>query len=253
LRERARRPALAQWAHFLRNHDELDLGRLEPEQRQLVFERFAPEPGMRLYDRGIRRRLAPLLGGDRRRIELAYSLLFSLPGTPVLQYGDELGMGDDLRLKERAAVRTPMQWSAGPNGGFSTAAKPIRPSISSGLYGYESVNVEQQRRDPSSLLFWMTRMIRLRKECPEVGWGDWKLVSTRSPHILGIQYAWRGNKLLCLHNLAPEAEQVTVRIDGDRLADLLSDDQLQPQGGAFRVELNAYSYRWYRVDRPSRR
>jgi maltose alpha-D-glucosyltransferase / alpha-amylase len=148
LRQTAKIPALAQWAQFLRNHDELDLGRLDPEQRELVFERFAPQKRMRLYDRGIRRRLAPMLGGDRRRLELAYSLLFSLPGTPVLQYGEELGMGDDLRLKERAAVRTPMQWSAGANGGFSTAERPVRPVVSGGLYGFETVNVERQRRDP---------------------------------------------------------------------------------------------------------
>src|SRR4051794_33033513 len=127
LRQTSGIPRVAQWAQFLRNHDELDLGRLEPEQQELVFERFAPEPRMRIYDRGIRRRLAPMLGGDRRRIELAYSLMLSLPGTPVIQYGEELGMGDDLRLKERAAVRTPMQWSTGPNGGFSTADKPVRP------------------------------------------------------------------------------------------------------------------------------
>jgi maltose alpha-D-glucosyltransferase/alpha-amylase len=252
LRAGSRIPPLAQWAQFLRNHDELDLGRLEPAQRELVFERFAPRQRMRLYGRGIRRRLAPMLG-DRRLLELAYSLLFSLPGTPVLRYGEELGMGDNLRLKERGSIRTPMQWSAAAHGGFTTAETPVRPVNSGGLYGYESVNVEQQRRDPSSLLLWITRMIRLRKECPEVGWGSWRLVPTRSPHVLAVRYEWRGNVLLCVHNLAPEARQVTLSLDGDRLADLLADEEVRPEAGRFRIELDAYGYRWFRVGTPTRR
>ncbi len=253
LRETASVPELAQWAHFLRNQDELDLGRLEPEQRELVFEHFAPAAGMRLYERGIRRRLAPMLG-DRRRVELAYSLMFSLPGTPVIQYGEEIGMGENLRLKERASVRTPMQWSSEQNAGFSTAGAPVRPVVSGGLYGYESVNVEQQRRDPDSLLLWMTRMIRLRKECPEIGWGTWRIVATRSPGVLALEYEWRGNRLLCVHNLTPEGRSVTLRVEGERLANLLADEELQPDGrGAFRVDLDAYGYRWYRVGVPTRR
>src|SRR5262249_39696805 len=112
-----------QWGNFLRNHDELDLGRLTDKQRQTVFAAFGPNPEDQLYERGIRRRLAPMLGGDRRRIELAYSLMFTLPGTPVLRYGDELGMGDDLSLPERTSCRTPMQWSREPQGGFTKGKK----------------------------------------------------------------------------------------------------------------------------------
>src|SRR4051794_15939269 len=182
LKANSKIPPIAQWAHFLRNHDELDLGRLEPEQRQLVFEQFGREKGMQLYDRGIRRRLAPMLG-DRRRLELAYSLMFSLPGTPVLRYGDEIGMGDDLRLKERNAIRTPMQWSSGENGGFSTAKELVRPAIASGPYGFESVNVDDQLRDPSSLLRWMIGMIRIRKQCPEVGDSEWQVLATGNPQV----------------------------------------------------------------------
>jgi maltose alpha-D-glucosyltransferase / alpha-amylase len=253
LQQTASIPELAQWAQFLRNQDELDLGRLEPEQRELVFERFAPAKGMRLYDRGIRRRLAPMLG-DRRRVELAYSLMFSLPGTPVIEYGEEIGMGENLRLKERGPVRTPMQWSSGRNGGFTTAETPVRAVVSGGLYGYESVNVEQQRRDPDSLLLWMTRMIRLRKECPEVGWGTWRIVPSRSPGVLALLYEWRGNRLLCVHNLESQARSVRLRVDGERLANLLADEELQPDGrGAFRVDVDAYGYRWYRVGVPTRR
>ncbi|MBB2834659.1 UNVERIFIED_ORG: maltose alpha-D-glucosyltransferase/alpha-amylase [Rhizobium esperanzae] len=130
------RPATAQWGLFLRNHDELDLGRLTDKQRGAVFAEFGPDKNMQLYDRGIRRRLAPMLGGDRRRIEMAYSLLFSLPGTPVIRYGDEIGMGDDLNLPERDCARTPMQWSTEPEGGFTKSPKPITPVIKDGPYGF---------------------------------------------------------------------------------------------------------------------
>src|SRR5688500_1876424 len=167
----------SQWAHFLRNHDELDLGRLTERQRQQVFDRFAPEKDMQLYDRGIRRRLAPMLG-DRRHLELAYSVMFSLPGTPVIRYGDEIGMGDDQTLPERDAVRTPMQWSDEPQAGFSTASKIVHPVIADGVWDRRRVNVEEQPRDPKSLFTGTARMSRLRKECPEIGWGTWKLLAT---------------------------------------------------------------------------
>src|SRR5712672_4441541 len=170
------RPATAQWGLFLRNHDELDLGRLSEVQRQAVFAAFGPEKRMQLYDRGIRRRLAPMLGGDRRRIELAYSLMFTLPGTPVIRYGDELGMGDDLSLPERVCARTPMQWSDEPHGGFTKHDKPVCPVISEGPYGFEHVNAAIQRRYPESLLNWTERIIRMRKEVPEVGWGDFAVI-----------------------------------------------------------------------------
>ena len=144
-------PASCQWATFLRNHDEVDLGRLVGHEHDEVFAAFGPEPEMQLYGRGIRRRLAPMLGNDRRRIEMAYALQFSLPGTPVIRYGDEIGMGEDLSLPERNAIRTPMQWSAARNGGFSTATRKQdlrRPVIDDGEYGYEHVNVDDQRSRP---------------------------------------------------------------------------------------------------------
>ena len=128
-------PPTAQWGMFLRNHDELDLGRLRRTEREVVFQHFGPEQSMQLYGRGIRRRLAPMLDGDRRRIELAYSLMFTLPGTPVLRYGDEIGMGDDLALPERECARTPMQWSTEPHAGFTKGQKPVSPVISRGPFG----------------------------------------------------------------------------------------------------------------------
>ena len=127
------KPPTAQWGLFLRNHDELDLGRLTAKQRQAVFEAFGPEQDMQLYQRGIRRRLAPMLQGDRRRLELAYSLMMTLPGTPVIRYGDEIGMGDDLSLPERECARTPMQWSTEPHGGFTKSDKPVCLSSAVGL------------------------------------------------------------------------------------------------------------------------
>ena len=250
LRETRSLPEGAQWAHFLRNHDELDLGHLDDDVRSAVFEEFGPEPSMQLYDRGIRRRLAPMLG-DRRRIELAYSLLFSLPGTPVLRYGDEIGMGDNLRLRERMAIRTPMQWSAGHQGGFSSAERTVLPVIQRGLYSADNVNVEQQWRDPSSLLRWTSRLIRARKACPEIGWGSWDIVPTRPPNVLAIEYAWQGTSLVCLHNFAGHPVEVSVRPSTDErgiLANVLTEEVSKAGGdGTHRIDLDAYDYRWYRI------
>ncbi|HAG83523.1 MAG TPA: trehalose synthase, partial [Cyanobacteria bacterium UBA12227] len=139
-----------------------------------IFAAFAPDETMQIYGHGIRRRLPPMLGGERRHLELAYSLLFSLPGTPLLRYGDEIGMGDDLSLEDRTSVRTPMQWSNTQNGGFSTAPQEALtlPVISAGEYGYQQVNAITQQRDSNSLLNWIERVIRIRQQCPELGRGE---------------------------------------------------------------------------------
>ena len=246
------RPATAQWGLFLRNHDELDLGRLTPEQRGTVFEAFGPDPDMQLYDRGIRRRLLPMLGGDRRRLELAYSLMFTLPGTPVIRYGDELGMGDDLSLPERQCARTPMQWSTEPHAGFTRAKRPVTPVISSGPFGYEQVNAAQQRRDPNSLLNWTERIIRMRKEVPEVGWGDFTAIPTRDPAVLVLRYDWRNNSVLFIHNLAGTPREIAFAVgvpgdSGNLLINLLSEDHSRAQGGKHHLVIEAYGYRWFRV------
>jgi maltose alpha-D-glucosyltransferase/alpha-amylase len=247
LRSTRNLPQTAQWGQFLRNHDELDLGRLSDEQRAAVFARFAPEEEMQLYGRGIRRRLAPMLS-DRRQLELAYSLMFALPGTPVLRYGDEIGMGDDLRLPEREAVRTPMQWSDEPQAGFSTAAKTVHPVIEDGVYGFHRVNVAAQQRDPASLLRWTMRMIRLRKECPEIGWGDWTLLRTGSPEVLAMRYDWRGNSIVIVHNLAGRPRDLRLRPDAERLVDLIGDETSDADAsGTHRIFLDAYGYRWFRA------
>jgi maltose alpha-D-glucosyltransferase / alpha-amylase len=243
-------PESAQWAHFLRNHDELDLGRLTDEQRETVFARFAPDEDMQLYERGIRRRLAPMLG-DRRHEELAYSVMFSLPGTPVVRYGDELGMGDDLTLPEREAVRTPMQWAHERNGGFSTADKTVHPVIEEGVWSHEHVNVEAQRREPGSLLNWTARMIRLRKECPEIGWGRCTVLESGSPHVLALRYDWRGNSVLVVHNFdeKPHEAEIVPDVEGaDRLSNLLrAEEHRADPRGVHRIALDALDYRWFRV------
>jgi maltose alpha-D-glucosyltransferase / alpha-amylase len=247
------RPASAQWGLFLRNHDELDLGRLTRTQRSIVFDQFGPDKNMQLYDRGIRRRLAPMLGGDRRRLELAYSLMCTLPGTPVFRYGDEIGMGDDLRLPERNCARTPMQWSTEPHAGFTESDKPCSPVIDSGPYGFEHVNVAKQRRDPASMLNWTERIIRMRKEVPEIGWGEFNVIATPDPAVLVIRYDWRNNSVLFVHNLDEKPREISfaVGLPGDAgrlLVNLLSEDHSQANGrGKHTILLEAYGYRWYRV------
>lgn len=240
----------SQWAQFLRNHDELDLGRLTDAQRQKVFDRFGPEKTMRLYDRGIRRRLAPMIG-NRPQTELAYSLLFSLPGTPVIRYGDEIGMGDDLRLKERNAVRTPMQWSADVNAGFSTAKKLVHPIIAKGPYAFDFMNVETQRREPDSLLNWMTSLIRLRQECMEIGWGQWCILDTGSPTVLGMYYHWQGSSLITLHNFDEKVREITLdlKLKGEsKLIDLMKiDENVADKNGLHQIRMGAYGYRWFRA------
>jgi maltose alpha-D-glucosyltransferase/alpha-amylase len=248
-----KRPASGQWGVFLRNHDELDLGRLTEKQRQRVFAAFGPNKEDQLYDRGIRRRLAPMLGGDRRRLELAYSLMFTLPGTPVMRYGDELGMGDDLSLPERTCGRTPMQWSTEPNGGFSKSDKPIVPVISDGPYGFEHVNAAEQRRETNSMLNWSERIIRMRKEVPEIGWGDFEIVKTGDRAVLGVRYDWRNNSVLFLHNLAREPREIEFHTGikgkgGAHLINLLTVDHSQAgKNGKHRVCLEGYGYHWYRL------
>ena len=247
-------PKTCQWATFLRNHDEIDLGRLTDYDRNKVFEEFGPEPEMQLYGRGIRRRLAPMLGGDRRRIEMAYSLQFTLPGTPVVRYGEEIGMGDDLTLKERDSVRTPMQWSEGPNAGFSTAAAVDlhRPVISDGEFGYPKVNVTAQRRDPHSLLTWMERALHTLRECPEFAIGSFEPLDTKERSVVALRYEAPSGVMLALTNLADESCTVDL---AEQLSDLPEPptevfgdgDYGDPRPDPSKLELNGYGYRWIRL------
>jgi maltose alpha-D-glucosyltransferase / alpha-amylase len=244
LRDTASIPNADQWGTFLRNNDELDLGRLSDEDRRFVFRKFAPSKRMQLYDRGIRRRLAPMLGGDRRRIELAFALLLALPGTPVLFYGDEIGMGDDLRLPERNAVRTPMQWSSAPNAGFSTAprAQLTLPVISRGEYGYTQVNVADQYRDSTSLLHFVRRAVRAHRELRELG-GGWEQVRVRDSAVFALRYELDGARMLVVHNLGEELLRVRG-LDAEGLTDAFANRVYSRPGKT--VELDGYGFRWLR-------
>lgn len=246
-------PASAQWATFLRNHDEEDLSQLTDTERDEVFAAFAPEETMRLYGRGIRRRLAPMLDGDRRKLELAYSLQFTLPGTPVVRYGDEIGMGDDLSLLERDAIRTPMQWTDGVTAGFSTAdpARLVRPVITDGPYGCDRVNVTRQRTDPASLLMWFERTLHTLRECPEVGENACQVLESGDPAVLAHMFSGASGAVLFLHNLGDSASVVRITDQLDLTArpeEILADQEygvLDPALAELRID--GYGYRWIRL------
>jgi maltose alpha-D-glucosyltransferase/alpha-amylase len=209
-------PILSHWAYFVRNHDELDLSRLSQSEREICFRAFGPKPTMQIYQRGIRRRLAPMLGGRLETQLLMYSLIFTIPGTPILWYGEEIGMGDDLKQEERNSVRTPMQWTADLNAGFSTAdpSKLVRPVIAAGAYSYRKVNVQAQRRDPGSLLNYLERMIRTRKEYPEFSTGTYRVVETSEPTKIFAHSCQDedGNAVIAAHNLTEAPTKVVLKL-----------------------------------------
>ncbi|GAA5120034.1 alpha-amylase family protein [Alloalcanivorax gelatiniphagus] len=240
-----------QWATFLRNHDELTLDKLSDAEREEVFAAFGPDPAMQVFDRGLKRRLPGMLGGDPRRIRMAYSLMFSQPGTPTLYYGEEIGMGEDLAVDGRMAVRTPMQWSAGRNGGFSTAApgRLIQPVVT-GACGPEHVNVVAQMHDPDSLWSFMRKLISIRRTCPELGWGTWSVVDQPERQVLVQQCRLDGSAVVTVHNLAAEPVTVEVPVDpgGEDLeaVDLMSDEVVTGEATTT-VALDGYGFRWFRV------
>ena len=251
-------PFDSQWATFLRNHDELTLDQLSESERQEVFDAFGPDPDMQVYGRGLRRRLPPMLGGDERRLRMAYSLMFSLPGVPVLFYGEEIGMGENLAEEARAAVRTPMQWSDEPGGGFSTADPsrfPAQPP--EGEYGPLAVNVASQRRDPDSLLNWFERLTRRRKELPVIGFGEWRVVPTEPRAVLAHRCDWNGSTVVAVHNFSPEPCPLKVPLEGCDdivgLDDLLGSQHVALDTPELDLTLEGYGYRWFLVRRAGQR
>jgi trehalose synthase len=239
------------WATFLRNHDELTLDKLTVGQRQEIFEAFGPEEDMQLYDRGLRRRAASMLGGDCARLRLAWSLLFALPGTPIVFYGDEIGMGENLAIEDRYAVRSPMQWSSDPHGGFTKAAEPVRP-LTEGDFSPDHINVHDQRRDRGSLLHFMQHLILSRRERPEFGWGSVTLIECEAPSLLCHRCDWQDSTVVAVHNLDGEAARATLELGDDACG---VDDVLEGRpfdmaaGGRLEVELDGYGYLWLLVRR----
>ncbi len=243
-------PDPCQWALFLRNHDELTLEMVTDDERDYLWRTYATDSRARL-NLGIRRRLAPLLDNDRRKIELMNALLLAMPGTPVLYYGDELGMGDNYYLGDRDGVRTPMQWSADRNGGFSRA-DPQRlylPPIMDANYGYQAINVEAQQRAPSSLLNWMRRLIQVRKTHAAFGRGSLNFLYPRNRKILAFVREHEGQSLLCVFNLARSAQAVELDLRayaGAVPVELTGSSAFPPVGELpYMLTLPAYGFYWF--------
>ena len=245
-------PVVCQWATFLRNHDELTLEMVTQEERHFMWEYYASEPRMRL-NLGIRRRLAPLLGNDRARIELANSLLFTLVGSPVIYYGDEIGMGDNIWLEDRDGVRTPMQWSDAPNAGFSSAApgRLYSPVIDDDIYGYRQINVEAQRANPGSLLNRMREMIQVRKAHPAFGRGELHILEPANRAVLAYTRTYHNVTLLVVNNLSPESQSVELELAtwaDARPIDLFTGERLAAVATTpYRLDLEGYGYRWLQM------
>jgi maltose alpha-D-glucosyltransferase/alpha-amylase len=218
-------PGICQWGLFLRNHDELTLEMVTDEERDYMYGEYAKDPRMKI-NVGIRRRLAPLLDNGRDEMELMHAILFSLPGSPILYYGDEIAMGDNVFLGDRDGVRTPMQWTGDRNGGFSRAdfAQLYAPPLMDPVYGFQAVNVEAQLRTPTSLLRWLKRFIALRKEHPVFGLGSYEPLSPDNPRIFAHVRRFEEDVVLCVHNVARSAQ--AVELDLSRYAGRIPEEML---------------------------
>ncbi|KJE20008.1 glycosidase [Frankia torreyi] len=261
LRDRPPAPKDGHWATFVRNHDELTLDKLDDGERQEVFAAFGPREEMQLYGRGLRRRLPPMLDGDPARIRMVYSLLFALPGTPTLFYGEEIGMGENLDIPGREAVRVPMQWSDGPNGGFSTVdpdaeSDRLPAPVVQGEYGPAKVNVAAQRHDPTSLFSWVAALVRRYRQCPELAWGAGSTLDHDTASVLAHWTEHEGRAVLTLHNFAASPTNVTLTLPevgaGTRFVELLGEQagavRTVDDDGSLRLDLDAYAAHWLRTE-----
>ena len=248
----------SQWANFVRNHDELTLDKLSDDERQEVFDAFGPDPDMQLYDRGLRRRLPSMLGGDQRRMRMAYSLAFSLPGTPVLFYGEEIGMAENLDIPGRLAVRTPMQWTGGTNGGFSKASKRqlCRP-LPDGLYGPDRVNAADQRHDHQSFWWFMRNLIYTYRSQPEIGWSTVEVLKQPNlrcwPTCAARSRAGRWSRCTTSASTAPGADRAdgrAARVRSWSTCWTASPSTSSTPRAVREVKLEPYGYRWLRLLRP---
>jgi trehalose synthase len=248
-------PRDAAWANFVRNHDEWSLDKLTEAERQEVFRSFGPKPEMQLFGRGLRRRLPTMVDGDQARLRLAYSLMFALPGSPVLFYGEEIGMAENLEIKGRMSVRSLMQWSSRENGGFSKAGAETlcRPLLKSKRWGPQAINVEDQERDSGSLLAWMEQLIRQRREMPEISFGTWSLLPVSDPAILALSYQWGERKSIIIHNFSASKKDVSFRLEQNQRKVFMStrlggaDPQIADDG-TMSLSLAAYGCEWFRLE-----
>jgi maltose alpha-D-glucosyltransferase/alpha-amylase len=231
-------PAGCQWATFLRCHDELTLEMVTPEEREFMWNFYAPDPRMRL-NLGIRRRLAPLLGHDQRRIRLAHSLLLTFIGSPVLYYGDEIGMNDNIWLEDRGGVRTPMQWNDQRHAGFSTTDRLYAPVIDTGDYGYQHINVTAQQADRDSLLNWLKHALRVRREHPAFGRGSFEWLKLDSPAIAAYWRTLEDDRVLAIHNLSDQAQPIELAAPPQGWIDLLPASHLSQL-----ASLAPYQFLW---------
>ncbi len=247
-------PESCQWGIFLRNHDELTLEMVTDEERDYMYYEYASDARMKL-NVGIRRRLAPLLDNGRRRIELVNSLLLTLPGTPTIYYGDELGMGDNIFLGDRDGVRTPMQWTTDRNAGFSKAdsARLYSPVISDPVYGYQSINVEAQLRTQSSLLRWMQRMLSVRKRYPVFGRGDINFLNPTNPKVLAYTRSYQDQQVLIVNNLSrfvQPAELDLGQFNGAVPVEMIGETRFPAIGELpYFITLGPHSFYWFRLER----
>lgn len=242
---------MGQWAVFLRNHDELNLGGLTEQERQDCFTAFGPEPRMQIYDRGLRRRLASMFDGDQTRLKMAFSLLLALPGTPVIWYGDEIGMGEDLSLAEREAVRTPMQWSPRANGGFSDAPKNrlVRPVIDKGKFGYSQVNAALETQHRDTFFHAVADMISARRSSPEIGWGGVDIIDIGDDEVLVLSSSWRGNRVITAHNFSNQPKTFHLKDEGiEEMMPMLTESPSGPMAGDDDISLSPYGYCWLRCN-----
>jgi maltose alpha-D-glucosyltransferase/alpha-amylase len=248
-------PENTQWGIFLRNHDELTLEMVTDEERDYMYNEYAKDPRMKI-NLGIRRRLAPLVDNGRRRMELLNSMLFSLPGTPVIYYGDEIGMGDNIYLGDRDGVRTPMQWSNDRNAGFSRVdpARLYSPVISDPVYNYQGVNVEAQLRSQSSLLNWMKMMIRARKKYPVFGRGDIRFLHPANQKVLAYVRHYQDQTVLIVNNLSRFVQPAELDLsdyNGMVPVEILGNTPFPRIGDLpYFMTLSPHSFYWFRLDRP---
>lgn len=242
-------PQKAQWVNFLRNLDELNIDKLPKEEQARIYEVFGKDPTSHIYNRGLRRRVAPMMNSDKR-LKFMFALLFALPGTPLVCYGDEIGMGEDLSLEERSSVRTPMQWSSGKNAGFSEASskKTILPVISRGKYTYKRVNVDAVKKDKDSIYTHVKHLIALHKQLPILGNSSPAIISLANPHVLGFYYKDKGTILVALFNLSSREQTIEcdeIIFQGKAIKECLSNRAYKHVKTLDSVEIDGHGYRWF--------